>query len=663
VSTSAPTAVLIRRVAEVTCVVVGLVVLAGWAFDLPPLRAFLPGVTNPMVATTALCFVLSGAALWLLSRAPRTSSRWLGRACAAVPETIGLLVLGQYAFGWETGLDGFLYRESARPLTGEMALPTAISFVLTGLALMLWGSETRRGRHPSQVLALLAGIVSLLSLVGRIYGVPGLSAFAGTVLMALHTALTFLVLCVGILAIRPDVGLMRVITSSGSGGWLIRRLLPTAAGGLVLAGWLRVAGQRAGLYGTEFGAAMTIASSIALLSVLIWFSANSLDRSDRTRRETETRLRESEERQRSILASIGDGVVTTDREGVIRSANPAMAGLSGWPEDEMLGKPHSEVFQFIDARGRPVPMEERFLPRAVHSQAVVVSHGFDVVLLARDGRRVPVQVTAAPILDARGELRGAVEVVRDVAHEQEVDQLKSSLISTVSHELRTPLTMIAGFSELLLSRDLGPERAREAAGRIHSSAQRLDRLIEDLLSVSRIDSGRVEARPEPLRTADVVAEAVEPFRREREILFDPPPDAPSVLGDREMVFRILDNLLSNAIKYSRDAVRVDVRANGSNVQISVTDAGIGMSPEERAQLFSQFFRANRPEVRDMRGTGLGLYITKNLVELQGGSISIDTELGRGTTVGFTLPLALPPEAEDDPASEGTRDEEAADRGR
>src|ERR671919_3212449 len=139
---------------------------------------------------------------------------------------------------------------------------------------------------------------------------------------------------------------------------------------------------------------------------------------------------------------------------------------------------------------------------------VVASRGFDLALLRRDGNCVPVSVTAAPIFGEGGSIAGGVDILRDISHEHEVDELKSSLVSTVSHEIRTPLTMIQGFSELLLTRDLAEERSREALRQINASAERLTRLIEDLLSVSRIESGRLVARTEPERLDEVIDDVV-----------------------------------------------------------------------------------------------------------------------------------------------------------
>jgi PAS domain S-box-containing protein len=634
----------VPAIAAVVAVVVGVIVLVGWARDVAALRTFIPGVTNPMVASTAFCFVLTGISLWLLQdeRAP-VRRRWAGRGCAAAVASIGLIKLSEYAFGWDLGIDQTLFTKNAGAFPGQMALPSAFSFLLIGYSLVFLDAETSRENRPAQMLTLVAGLFPLLGLIGRLYGVPTLSRLVGgTVVMALHTALTFLVVCAGILATRPTHGLMKIVTSRGPGGLLLRRLLPGALGVVVLAGWLRLLGEQSELYAAEFGVALFAIFTVVLLTVLIGRTAGSLHRADLERAAAEENLKDSEQRQQAVLASIGDGVVITDGAGIVVSINGAMERLAGWREEEVQGRRYEQAYPLLDARGEELEEGQRFLARAISSGEVVASRGYNVFLLTRDSRRVPVSIGAAPILDRQGELLGGIDILRDVSHEREVDQLKSSLVSTVSHELRTPLTMIQGFSELLITREVDEKSSREALEQIEASAKRLGRLIEDLLSVSRIESGRLEVRLDPVNVADTVEDVTALFGRDREVRIDVDNELPSVMADGELLIRILTNLLSNAVKYSpaESPISVSARSTDTSVEVSVSDQGIGMTREETAHLFEKFFRADHPEVRSAGGTGLGLYITRNLVEMQGGQIWAESEPGRGTTFRFTLPLAL-----------------------
>jgi signal transduction histidine kinase len=290
--------------------------------------------------------------------------------------------------------------------------------------------------------------------------------------------------------------------------------------------------------------------------------------------------------------------------------------------------------------------------------------------LARaDGQRLPVAITAAP-LRAGNELLGAVVVLRDVSREREVDQLKSSLVSTVSHELRTPLTMVQGFSELLLSReDLGEKRSREALEQIHASAQRLGRLIDDLLSVSRIDSGKLRVDLGAVDVRGVVEEVVKVAGSQAEgghaqgalfadrLVVEVAPGLPAVMADRDKLVQVVMNLVSNALKYSPSGatVRIVAERKRDHAEISVIDKGIGMTEAECAQVFEKFTRADRPEVRKVSGTGLGLYITKSLVEMQHGQVWVHSEPGKGSVFALSLPLTPEPEKGEVLALQGTKE--------
>jgi PAS domain S-box-containing protein len=362
------------------------------------------------------------------------------------------------------------------------------------------------------------------------------------------------------------------------------------------------------------------------------------------------RLAREQERAGALLASVGEGVATLDPSGAVVRVNPALERITEQAERDLQGRPFFEVLPFYNQQGSPIAWDESIVAKAMGDDGVTASSGYSLYLGTSDGRRIPIGVTASPLV-VSGELEGAVVVIRDVSHEREVDLLKSTLVSTASHELRTPLTMIQGFSELLLERtDLDRAQMKDGLELIHSSSQRLGRLIDDLLSVSRIESGKLALDLAPVDLHEVVAGVVNPFAstndRTFEVLIDD--GVFFVLADRDKTLQALTNLVSNAVKYSPEGttVTVAVKAEGGHAEVSVTDEGIGMNPLECAQVFEKFNRADRPEVRKAGGTGLGLYITKNLVELQNGQLWVTSALGQGSTFCFTLPLtdAIPEDA-------------------
>jgi PAS domain S-box-containing protein len=340
--------------------------------------------------------------------------------------------------------------------------------------------------------------------------------------------------------------------------------------------------------------------------------------------EAALRLEEAERaagEAQAVFYAIADGVLLTDPYGRVTAMNRALEALTGWTEAEARGRPYAEVLPLATDRADG-PAD----------------------LVSRYGRRVPVAVSSAPIFDARGRVVGGVDVIRDVSKEREIDEVKSALISTVSHELRTPLTLIHGFAELLVLRDMPAERQRSSAVEILDASRRLARLIDDLLSVSRMESGRLVLDPRPLDLATVVERILSPFRAmaaKHTLRTKLPANLPVVWGDPDKVEQILTNLVGNAIKYSPGGgeVLVTVDVDGDTVQVSVRDQGIGMSPRDMGQLFEKFYRVDREEVRRAGGTGLGLYITKRLVEMHGGRLWAESWPGVGSVFRFTLPTS------------------------
>jgi signal transduction histidine kinase len=221
----------------------------------------------------------------------------------------------------------------------------------------------------------------------------------------------------------------------------------------------------------------------------------------------------------------------------------------------------------------------------------------------------------------------------------------------VSHELRTPLTPIGGFADMLLLGVAGPLSADQQAYvlTIKANAQRMTALVDDLLEMGRIDAGRVELHIERIALQPTLQQVVEQLRpdiehQQLQLTVDLPPQLPLVAADAKRVAQVVTNLLSNAVKYTHSGGQIAVRARalaGGFVEVAVTDSGIGLTPEQQVQLFTPFYRADSPLRDQVAGTGLGLCIAKSFVELHGGTISVTSAIGQGSTFSFTLPVSSP----------------------
>ena len=315
----------------------GVVLVGGWALDIAALRSVLPGLAT-MKVNTALGLAGAGAALWLLRSPSQGLRHRTGLACAALPAAIGLLTIVEYVFGWSLGIDELLFADpeslAAGTPPGRPTPNTALGILLLGLALLLLDYETRRGRRPAEWLALAAGLIAIVGLLGYAYGVRSLYGVALYSSMALHTAVLILVLTLGVLCARPQRGLMAIVTGDSAGGYLARRLLPAALIVPPLLGGIRLLGERAGLYGLEFGLALFATSNVIVFAALIWWNAGSLHALDMRRRQAEERLH----LQGAALEAAANAIVIADREGRILWVNPAFARNTGYALDEARGQ-------------------------------------------------------------------------------------------------------------------------------------------------------------------------------------------------------------------------------------------------------------------------------------------------------------------------------------
>ena len=325
--------------AGVAAILVGSLVLVGWMLDIGVFKRILPDLVamNPL---TAVAFVLAGFSL-CLSVADR-GGRW-GDALALLVACVGLAKLAQLTLGLEYGVDQLLFpagleeEEAAVGLPNRMAPNTAFNFLLVGTALFLLDRPTRHGRLPAQWLALVSATASSLALTGYVFGTAALYGIAAFIPMALHTAFVFVLLSLGLLCARPERGLAAMLTSDSAGGIVARRLLPAALGIPLLAGWLRLEGERAGLYDTALGLAFIVVANMLIFTALVWMSARSLHESDLERRRAEETLREAEERFRSSFENAAIGMALVGTDGRWLQANRALCEIVGYSVDELLG--------------------------------------------------------------------------------------------------------------------------------------------------------------------------------------------------------------------------------------------------------------------------------------------------------------------------------------
>jgi signal transduction histidine kinase len=317
---------LISRIASIIVLLVGVFVLFGWVFDIPFLKSVFPNMVT-MKANTAGSFLLIGISLLLLQREKiQKKEHTIAQLCAGAVALVGLITLSEYFFGWNLGIDQLLFKEPVGAIgtshPGRMAPNTALNFLLIGLALLLLDVETRKGYRPSQFLILIEGFIAVFAIVGYAYSAEVFYGFAAYTKMALNTAVTFLVVCIGVLFSRPQHGWMLIILSDTPGGILARKLLPAAILILLGFGWLRLAGERAGLYNIAFGAALFAIVSITIFFIILWSISKSLYKSDLQRTQAEEERKKSEEALKQLNLALNQ------RTKQVESANKELEAFS-----------------------------------------------------------------------------------------------------------------------------------------------------------------------------------------------------------------------------------------------------------------------------------------------------------------------------------------------
>ncbi len=660
-----------------------VVVVGGWGLDIAALRSGLPGLAT-MKINTALGLAAAGAALWLAASPVRGAAKRIGRVCATVAAGIGLLTLTEYLAGWNLAIDQLLFSDpdsvAAGAPPGRPAPNTALALLLLGTALLLVDYTTPRGRRPAEGLALAAGLISYVALLGYGYGVESLYAMELYSSMSLPTVLVACLLAVGIFCARPTAGLMSIITADSAGGYIARRLIPAALVVPPLVAGVRLAGERAGYYGFEFGLALHTTINVVVFAVLVSLSAVSLHRVDTRRRRAEQALRDAnevlearveertaamqrevderkrlEKQFRGLFESAPDAVIICNGEGVITLANAQAEVLFGYARDELIGL-HVEVL--VPARLRAAHVHHRAdYAREPHTRAM--GAGMELHARRKSGEEFPVGISLSVLATESGPLvvSDIRDVTRDKQAEREIEQLNDDLLRrtvdleaanreleafsySVSHDLRAPLRALDGFSQALLEdyHDRLDDEGRDYLRRVRGAAQRMGSLIDDLLKLSRV--ARTELNRDQVDISAIAAtiaselQQTEPHRSAEFAIAE----GLVAQADGRLLRVALENLLNNAWKFTRprQVARIEfgVTHRVEETSYFVRDNGVGFDMAYSDKLFSAFQRLH--DAREFPGTGIGLATAQRVIHKHGGRIWAESEKDNGAVFRFTL---------------------------
>lgn len=525
----------LSEIFSILIIFIGVIILVGWAFDIAVLKS--PGSSfSTIKSNVALCFIFIGISLWLLQE-KRINNRnvEIVQLLMSITILIGFLTILEHLFSLNFGIDQMIFTEPAGALSASSpnrpGFIAAVNLVLIGIALLTINIKTGFLKKLSQFIILIMGLLSFMVLLGYMYGTSNLYQIAYYTSTAIYAGITFLLIFFAILFARPEKGIMKVIISNSLGSVFARRLLPAIIITPLIIGYLRVIGEKNGLYDTAFGTALFTLSVIIILIIITWESINSINITD----------------------------------------------------------------------------------------------------LARNQAQNELKITVSKLKETNKELKRSNDELEQFAY-------------VSSHDLQEPLRMIGSYLQLLQRRYQGQidDRADKYIDFAVDGAARMQNLINDLLEFSKVttQAKEFESVDCELILSQVLSNLEVSIKENGAIISHDP--LPTVMADSTQLAQVFQNLISNAIKFRSDKTpEIHISAEKKHKQwlFSVADNGIGIDPHHCERIFEVFKRLNKR--KKYPGTGIGLSICKKIVERHGGHIWVESEIGKGSTFYFTIPIKKP----------------------
>ncbi|MFI5260019.1 MAG: PAS domain-containing protein [Candidatus Limnocylindrales bacterium] len=745
-------------------VVFGITVLAGWGLGVPILASWAPGLVETKI-NAAICFVGLGLAIGLLMWPGRRASCWLRRLLAVAVIGIAGATLFEHVAGIGLGIDQAFLPDTASagsPHPGRFAVQTAIAFLCASLAILAMGRKVR-GSYLSEALAIVCISIGGISFLGYIYGAGALEALGSASQVSLPSSILLMATGAALIAANVDHVLVRLIDDSGVPGQVIRRILPAALLVIPAGAWLRLVGERAGLYDEAVGLSIMVAfEALVLVAVGAWTTVRVRSLEAAHLEALADLMRLGAAASTPLIETAPVGLAVVDRDLRYLYVNPALAemidispvGSLGQRFDllvpafghdviaaltevlesgvamrdcEVTGSPRSggavrtwlvgaealhdsdgdaigltvsavditerkhreealasvaELRRQAQAIGESIPfgiwlagpdggmryLSESYLKMSGQSMEKALGLGWlgslapevaeqtgrdwadavaastpwnhELVVEGSDGRRRTVLSRGFPVRNEAGEVTSWAGINIDITDRKDAEEFREAFLGILSHELATPITSIYAASTLMSRPGLDEARQAELIDDIGHEAERLRRLVEDLVVLARAERGTIQVHTEPVLLQHLLPKVCDEEQRrwpECRISLNLATPLPVARADEAFVEQIVRNLLDNAAKYGPRGGQVDVLADApdGSLRVRVLDRGPGIDPAEAQRLFDVFYRSERTS--RVAGSGIGLFVVHRLVESIGGTIWAQPRAdGPGAEFGFTL---------------------------
>ena len=359
----------------------------------------------------------------------------------------------------------------------------------------------------------------------------------------------------------------------------------------------------------------------------------------------ENSISSKESNMEAILQALSEGIIALDKSQKIMVFNKTAEKFIGFTSQMAMGKPIDDVLNLYGGDEKIVM--SNYLQKSEELMSIHRDKG--LYIKSQDGKIYYVSIVISPISFQAGETNGAILTIYDETNQKNLEEMKLDFVSMAAHELRTPLTVIRGYAELLNSEigdKLSPEH-QEHLHRLTYNASNLGILIDNLLNVSKIERGSYKIDPSPNDLVALIRNIITDMmdqansKGQKLIFVEPLEKMPFVMADRSRITQVIINLITNAITYTPvgESIGVSIVKKDSFLSVSVKDTGIGIPKEAIPKLFTKFFRVSRVLEQGSKGTGLGLFISKSIIAMHGGEINVESEVGKGSTFSFTLPIA------------------------